>query len=171
MNGSFGVEPLNVPKASRTDAEAIAAVTDAVCLEHLDEEYAQLCREVIGKLGRKRPSPILRGGHDIWAAGVIYAVGQLNFLFDPSQMPHATTDELSAWLGGKKTTMSNKAGMIRDLLGLSHQDAQFQRADVLAANPMIWLLEVNGLMVDIRQAPLEYRQRAFDLGLIPYVPQ
>lgn len=65
MKGSFGVEPLNVPKASRTDAEAIAAVTDAVGLEHLEEEYAQLCREVIGKLGRKRPSPILRGGHDI----------------------------------------------------------------------------------------------------------
>lgn len=37
------------------------AVTDAVCLEHLDIEYADLCRRVVGKLGRKRPSPLLRG--------------------------------------------------------------------------------------------------------------
>jgi len=32
------------------------------------------------------------------AAGVVYAVGQLNFVFDPSQSPHATADQLSEWL-------------------------------------------------------------------------
>jgi len=40
-------------------------VTDAVCLRHLDEEYADLCRRVLGKLGRKRPSPLTRGPGDL----------------------------------------------------------------------------------------------------------
>ncbi len=43
-------------------------MTDAVCLEHLDIEYADLCRRVVGKLGRKRPSPLLRGDLRIWAS-------------------------------------------------------------------------------------------------------
>ena len=35
----------------------------------------------------------------IWAAGVVYAIGQVNFLFDRAQDPHATADELSQLLG------------------------------------------------------------------------
>jgi hypothetical protein len=37
-------------------------------------------------------------------------------------------------------------------------------------NPLIWMLEVNGYMVDVRRMPLEVQQMAFDQGLIPYVP-
>ena len=41
--------------------EQILAVIDAVCEQRLDSEYAELCRRVIGRLARKRPSPIVRG--------------------------------------------------------------------------------------------------------------
>ncbi|HEX7462642.1 MAG TPA: DUF6398 domain-containing protein [Dermatophilaceae bacterium] len=118
---------MNVPHAVRPSADQVVAVTDAVCRAHLDMEYADLCRAVVGKLGRKRPSPLTRGDPRIWAAGVVYAVGQLNFVFDPSQSPHATADQLSEWLGVKKTTMANKARLIRDTLKLSHFDGQFMR--------------------------------------------
>jgi hypothetical protein len=37
-------------------------------------------------------------------------------------------------------------------------------------NPFVWMLEVNGFMVDIRKAPLELQEEAFRLGLIPFVP-
>ena len=107
---------VSVPHAVRPYADQVVAATDAVCLEHLDVEYAGLCRRVVGKLGRKRPSPLTRGDQGIWAAGVVYAVGQLNFVFDPAQTPHATADQLSGWLGVKKTTMANKARLIRDTL-------------------------------------------------------
>ncbi len=80
------MDHVNVPHAVRPYADQVVAVTDAVCLEHLDIEYADLCRRVVGKLGRKRPSPLLRGDLRIWASGVVYAVGQLNFVFDPAQM-------------------------------------------------------------------------------------
>ena len=89
---------VEVPRAVRSYADQVVAVTDAVCREHLDEEYADLCRALVGKLGRKRPSPLTRGDLRIWAAGVVYAVGQLNFVSDPEQTPHATADQLSEWL-------------------------------------------------------------------------
>ena len=40
----------------------------------------------------------------------------------------------------------------------------------LADNPMVWLLQVNGFTVDIRGMPIEVQQRAFEKGLIPYIP-
>jgi hypothetical protein len=37
-------------------------------------------------------------------------------------------------------------------------------------NPLVWMLEVNGLMVDVRHAPREVQEIAFNKGLIPYIP-
>lgn len=164
------MDQLNVPHAVKPCVGRVVTVTDAVCLEHLDQEYADLCRRVVGKLGRKRPSPLTRGAPRIWAAGIVYAVGQLNFVFDPTQTPHATADQLSEWLGVKKTTMANKARLVRDTLKLSHLDGEFMRRDLVDASPLTWLLEVDGLLVDIRRAPMNLQLQALELGLIPYLP-
>ena len=161
---------VSVPHAVRPYADQVVAATDAVCLEHLDVEYAGLCRKVVGKLGRKRPSPLTRGDLGIWAAGVVYVVGQLNFVFDPAQTPHASADQLSGWLGVKKTTMANKARLLRDTLQLRDFDSEFMRRDLVEASPLVWLLELDGLVVDIRHAPAQIQVRAFELGLIPFVP-
>jgi len=40
----------------------------------------------------------------------------------------------------------------------------------MAGNPLAWLVQVNGLMIDIRHAPVELQQQAYEKGLIPYVP-
>lgn len=164
------MDGVNVPHAMRPYTDQVVAVTDKVCQKHLDVEYAELCREVVAKLGRKRPSPLARGNLTIWAAGVTYAVGQHNFLFDQSQSPHATADQLSEWFDVKKTTMANKAKTIRDTLKLSHFDGQFMRQQLVESNPLTWMLEVDGLLVDIRHAPVELQAQAYELGLIPYIP-
>jgi hypothetical protein len=39
-----------------------------------------------------------------------------------------------------------------------------------ADNPMVWLMEVDGLIMDIRNAPVELQRAAFEQGLIPFVP-
>ena len=39
-----------------------------------------------------------------------------------------------------------------------------------ADNPMVWMLEINGLMIDIRHAPLELQRLAYEKGLIPFIP-
>jgi hypothetical protein len=164
------MDHVNVPRAVRPYAEQVIAVTDTVCQEHLDAEYADLSRALVGKLARKRPSPLGRGDPRIWAAGVVYAVGQLNFIFDPAQTPNATADQLGEWLGVKKTTMANKARLIRDTVKLNHFDTEFMRRDLVNDNPLVWLLEVDGLLIDIRHAPVALQVQAFELGLIPFVP-
>jgi len=70
----------------------------------------------------------------------------------------------------KKTTMANKARSIRSTLKLSHADSEFMRRDLVDASPLTWLLEVNGMLVDIRHAPARLQVMAFELGLIPYLP-
>lgn len=159
---------LKVPQGARPYAEKLIDVTDALCLEHLDEEYADLCRRMVGKLARKRPTPLSRGDLGIWASGVIYAVGQVNFLFDSHQALHLSADELSRLLGVKKTTMSNKAKLIRDTLGVRPFDAEFSRQEMIEKNPLTWMLEVDGLVIDARQLPHALQVHVCELGLIPY---
>ena len=134
---------LRIPTSVRPYAEGVVAVTDAVCAEHLDAVYADLCRRLVGKLARKRPSPLTRGDLTIWAASVIYCLGQVNFIFDPSQSPHASADELSAWLGVKKSTMANKARMIRESAGVSDFNAEFLRPDAMESVGLVWLVQVD----------------------------
>jgi hypothetical protein len=40
----------------------------------------------------------------------------------------------------------------------------------LDENPTAWMLEVNGFLMDIRHAPRELQEIAFEKGLIPYIP-
>ncbi len=100
---------LKIPAELRPRVSEVLAITDEVCAAHLDAEYSELCRVLIGRLARKRPSPLARDDTRIWAAGAIYAVGRVNFLFDRSQQPHLSADELAHHVGVVKTTMANKA--------------------------------------------------------------
>ena len=44
----------SVPKRIRQICGAVLAITDAFCHEHLNAEYAELCRRLIGVLGCRR---------------------------------------------------------------------------------------------------------------------
>jgi hypothetical protein len=166
----IGLDELKIPKGLRPVADEIVAITDSVCSAILDEEYADLARRAVAKLARKRPSPLSGSRRATWAAGVLYALGQVNFLFDPASEPYATAEQLSEAAGVAKSTMSGKAKHVRDLLRIGHFSPEFQRADMAAWNPLVWMIEVNGLVVDARRVPLEIQVEAFQRGLIPYVP-
>ena len=43
--------------------------------------------------------------------------------------------------------------------------------ELIEANPAIWMLSVDGFIVDVRDLPLEIQQEAARRGLIPYVPE
>jgi len=49
------------PKDMQARFEAITQLTDTFCRLYLNEEYAQLCRELAATLCRKRLSPLLWG--------------------------------------------------------------------------------------------------------------
>lgn len=164
------LEDPKMPTDVRDKGATVIGITDEFCLQHLDVKYAQLCRNVVGKLARMRPSPLLRGDLQIWASGVIYAMASQNFLFDPAQPMHQSAQRLSELLGVKKTTMGNKGTIVRNLLKVGVFDPEFTHPDLMDENPLAWTLLIDGLPVDVRMLPVEFQRKAFDLDLIPYVP-
>jgi hypothetical protein len=165
--GDADLTALRIPAALRGRVREILAICDHACTQHLDDDYAHVCRQLVGRLARKRPSPLMRGNTQIWAAGAIYAVGQVNFLFDRSQQPHMTADELAAFLGVVKTTMANKAALINKTLNLGIFEPDLTRPAMLEQHPLAWLVEVDGLIVDARMLPFELQDEARRRGLIP----
>ncbi|GAA2617286.1 hypothetical protein GCM10010399_55350 [Dactylosporangium fulvum] len=160
----------SIPIAVRQVYDEIITATGAFCLRHLDEEYAALCAKLSAKLARKRPSPLVRGDRRIWAAGIVYAIGRVNFLADPNQKPHLRTDTLAELLGVKQTTMANKGRLIMDTLNIGLMDPEFSRREIIDNHPMAWLLEVDRLIVDARNLPEPLQVEAWQRGLIPYMP-
>ena len=161
---------LRVPKALRGDVAEITTLIDAVCVEHLDDEYRTLCLRLLAKLARKRPSPLVRGERRVWAAAVLYTVGNINFLFDPSQEPHLRSDELAAATGVAKSTMANKAALIRQTLQLGPLEPELCRRELLASHPYAWLVEIDGFIVDARALPQPLQDDARRRGLVPPWP-
>ena len=107
-------------------------ITDGVASDQLDEEYRDLAWALLGKLARKRPSPLARGDETIWAGTVLYALGQINDLFDPRSDPHLTGDALAAVVGIPQVTLTNKAKAVRYLPRLRPLDLEFARREHLA---------------------------------------
>ena len=163
----MSTKPLRIPESLLHDCEEIFKVTDSFCAEHLDAEYRQLCRKLIAKLARKRPSPLARGDLRIWAATAIYVVGSLNFLFDRSQEIFMTGDQISDLTGVPKSTLANKARQVRELLKLQQFDPDLSRRSLLESSPFAWMVEFNGLIVDARTLPPEVQAAARRRGLIP----
>ncbi len=161
---------LRIPMTMRVVTGQVIALTDAVCANLLDEEYAGLARHVTAKLARKRPSPLQSGRAATWAGGVVWALGQVNFLFDRSTEPYVTHDDLADALGLSKSTLGQKAKQIRDMLKMTWATPEFLRAERIDDNPMIWFIMVNGLPFDARELPIEIQLEAYQNGVIPYVP-
>ena len=146
----------------------ILDIISQVCFEHLDEEYAVLCARLVGKLLRKRPSPLLRGQPRIWAAGVVYTVAANNFLFDATQTPHLPAAALGEALGVSLPTMQQKAKQICQLVGLrSPMDPGYCRQELINDHPTAWLVQIDGLILDARTLPADLQRQACRLGLIP----
>ncbi len=159
-----------IPRAVAEKFAAITALTDAFCEKQLDDEYRVLIHRVVGSLARKRPSPLLKGKENVWAAAVVHAVGRVNFLDDPSQVPHCKPKVLYEFFGIAENSGQNKSKEIRKALRMGPMSPEWTLPSRLADNPLVWMLQVNGLMIDIRQAPAELQRLAYEKGLIPFIP-
>lgn len=160
----------SVPKAMQSTYTAVTELTDSFCRQHLNDEYAALCRTAAAALARKRPSPLLRGRLEIWACAIVYALGTINFLFDRSQKPYMSAEDICAVFGISKSSGANKAKLVRNTLDMSQFDATWFLPSRLAESPIAWLIEVNGLIVDARYIPRKLQEIAYRKGLIPYIP-
>ena len=124
-----------VPPELRPRFAEIVDRTDALCDARLNAEYRDLCRAMAAALCQEG-SPVVRGKPQSWAAGVVYSVGWMNFLTDPSQDPHLRAEEIAAGCGVSPATMHNKARVLREGLDLSPLDPEWMLAERLERSPL-----------------------------------
>jgi hypothetical protein len=166
-------KPIPKPPSKEEKGEAVQVVMgliDQFCKEHLNEEYSVLCRKLAEKLGRKRPSPLLQGSPNAWASGIVRTVGGVNFLHDKSQTPYMRSTDIDHYLGTSPSSGAAKLAAIRKMFKMYQLDPNWTLPSRLQHNPMVWMLQVNGFMMDVRHAPREVQEMAFNKGLIPYIP-
>ncbi|HVX13659.1 MAG TPA: DUF6398 domain-containing protein [Pirellulales bacterium] len=166
-------KPIPKPPSKEEKDETLGVIIrliDEFCKEHLNEEYGVLCRKLAEKLARKRPSPLLSGSPYTWASGIVRTVGWVNFLHDKSQTPYMRRSDIDAAFGIGESTGAAKLAAIRKMLGIHQLDPNWSLPSRLDDNPLAWILNINGLMMDIRHCPRELQEIAFEKGLIPYIP-
>ncbi len=159
----------NIPDEFEEAFIAVVELTDAFCEQYLDEDYRQLCEEMAVAI-YVRELPSQRDKPAGWAGGIVHAVGWVNFLHDPDRSPHITPAQLAEGFGISKGTMMTKSRIIRDKLDITTLDPDWCTPAMLADNPLVWMLEVNGFVMDIRTAPRGAQEEAYRLGLIPFIP-
>ena len=161
---------LSVPKQLKPKFEAIVELTDAVCNAHLDQEYADYARYLAAALARKRSSPIARGQAKSWAAGIVHALGLVNFLSDQSFEPSMRVRELWKLFNGSEATGSSKSLQIRNMCDMYQFDPEWTLPSLMEMNSMAWMVQTpDGFIVDARSFPYEIQQMLADAGVIPYV--
>ncbi len=118
-----------VKNADRVDE--VKGLIEAFGRSRLGQEYTGLALKLCDKIGRMRKLSIQRGRIEIWAAAIIYVIARLNFLFDPESGGNITADELCAFFGTKKSTISSKAGLIQETAKIFLGDPDFSSAEIV----------------------------------------
>src|SRR5262249_41267062 len=89
---------------------------------------------------------------------------------DRSQTPHLKLADIDQAFGVSQATGQAKSKAIRKLLKIHRLDPEWTLPSRLGDNPLAWLIEVNGLLVDVRSMPRKVQEEAYLQGLIPYLP-
>ena len=163
-------DPLDdVPIEFRERLIDIIAIIDKFCADYLNDEYRDVCHQIALDFCQE-DSPVRSGKASSWAAGIIWAAGRVNFLSDRSTQLNMTQEEFASKIKVSTATISAKVRIIWDGLDIVQLDPDYTIASRLERNPLVWLVEVNGIPVDLRMAPREVQVVCFENGLIPYIP-
>gem|GEM_PF-3389296 len=71
-----------IPEDVRPTFDTVSKMVDDFCRQHLNDEYAVLCRTLTEQLARKRPSPLLSGKLNTWACAIIRTI-ESSLLYSP----------------------------------------------------------------------------------------
>lgn len=160
------------PRMQATDAEkVIKDMIDDFCLKRLNPEYAVLCRRLTEKLARKRPSPLVSGRPNTWACGIVRTIGWVNFLDDSTQKLHMKLTAIDKAFGVGESTGQGKSMLIRRMFKIRPLDPAWSLRSQIDKNPMAWMIQFRGLLVDARILKREFQEEALRQGLIPYIPE
>jgi hypothetical protein len=93
--------------------------------ERLPDIYIEYCRDLCDAIADSETLNLHLGRVEIWAAAIVYAIARLNFLFSPETPNRLTANEICTRFGVKKSTVSNKATTILDILDIFQDNQRF----------------------------------------------
>ncbi|MBI5015411.1 MAG: hypothetical protein HZB55_07955 [Deltaproteobacteria bacterium] len=123
MRARAGEKPLKASLSDENPLSPILRLTDAFCAARLGPEAAELCHRAAGRLARKRPSPLLRGSPEAWAAGILQAVAAVNCLIGPWGGVTLTIADIADACGVSPGTVASRGRTVRTTLRLEPGDA------------------------------------------------
>ena len=129
-------------------SKELQELTDSYCDLHLDSNYKELAQKAIQKMARKRTVPFLSGKINLWAAGIIYGLGQTNFLFDKHFKPYQTAEHICSFFKANKSTVGQKAKVIREMLKFDMMNLEFLTDYMRQNNPLSSMVNVGGFWLN-----------------------
>ena len=132
--------------------EKLTEMVEAFCREYLNDDYKRLCLKLIEKMAERKSVPYERGKLEVWASAVIYAVSQINSLFDGENENHITRKDITSYFKTKQSIVSQKAINLRNIFNIDSEltlygdDSDFD----------------DNIMIDADSLSIEEYQRAID---------
>jgi hypothetical protein len=160
---------VDIPMPFRERYDELMTIISQFCDAHLNDEYKNVCQRITEDLCEEG-SPILKGKASSWAGGIIWTAGRVNFLSDSDHEPTMKQSDFAKLIGVSPATISAKSREIWDGLDLMQMDPDYTITSMLNENPLVWMIEVDGFIIDLRTAPRELQEVAFEEGLIPFIP-
>ena len=103
--------------------EQLSEMVQSFCDEYLNDEYKHESQKIIEKMANRKSVLFKRGRLEVWASAVIYAVCQINSLFDKSNEFHINRKDILNYFNTKQSTVSLKANNLRDIFNLDHKSS------------------------------------------------
>lgn len=66
--------------------------------------------------------------------------------------------------------VSTKSKSIKDMFGIYSLDTKWMLPSRVDSSLLTWMVQFNGFIIDIRDAPSELQIEALSAGVIPYIP-
>lgn len=165
------MKPPPITEKAKKQYEAVKALIHTVCTEHLNDEYYDMSLKLLDEFIQYYPDRLERGQAKSWAAALVYTIGRVNFLFDPSHQPHLTASDLCEKFSISQGTASSKSTELFKLFDLMQFHPEWTLPSLVDGNPFIWMgMMEDGMIIDFRTAPRDVQVQAYEAGTIPYIP-
>ncbi len=150
--------------------QEISSLLEAFTKEHLNQEYFEIAQDMLLELFGS-DLELSRSKPESWAAGVMHAVGWVNFLGDPSSTLHMPLKSIAKHFGVSAGTMEAKSRNIRDELELVPLDPVFCTEENQEENPMHELESLETILHCIRDLSEDKQTQATQAKLLSLLRQ
>lgn len=131
----------------------ISEMVREFCADRLNDEYENLCSNLLDCILEEEPATFNRGRSEIWAAAVVHAIGSNNFLFDKSFEPYVSASELNAHFGTKNGSVTSKSRKMQDSFGITYWHPEYSTVKMMETNPMHTMVMLDGFIVSLKSIP------------------